>query len=824
MAYEANRGDKEQETARANANNTNNVRNAADVAIASKNPYAMAAGGAVKVADKVTGGKASEALGKAMTKANKVAPGGKKIQNLSNKASESGASDKIGQAARMKNSMGGGAGGGAGAGASAGAGAGASAGAGAASNVGAATGAASKAGGAGPQMGAKTPSEGSQIVSKMPDGTTNNQPVAANSPTTVPIQGEGSSGSSPSSSGSSSKKETSSSSSSSDSEEQEEGGFGKGVGKFLAKQIILTVTLIIAPFLLIILIFVAAISIVTGVFSEYDDAFGMSYTVGEETGNLEYTAMSQEQQDFYDRIKEVKNTMQTQGKTVDALKLVSVFHVISTNNPSVTYKSVTTAMLEEWANAMFDGNTYNETTFKNNLINQIFPKYLQDTTQKQREELADEVLDYIDRYYNLIGKEAKGYSCADTGSCTYDIKGFAIPSAGNVVQNIKVNNLKVRLMECGSPYGNGSDTKAIDQPLVNFEDYVAGVAYAEVGASANEEVLKAQMVVARSFALSRPAAMNNSYGKKLSQEKGEWILQIASCVSDQVFCNIDEGCSYMGGGDGQGGYVRSGKVAGAVRTRDPLPENHPIRTAAAATQGEVLVNSQGYIIATGYTSADQNKWAQMANSGLNYKQILIQNYNQGNRNYGAKDVQKTSCSGNGSSNCVSSGEFASWKQGDPQWGSTPVGSSGKTISQIGCLATSVSMLIAKSGVPVDSSINPFNPGTFVQFLNKNGGFDGGGNFIWAAATKAAPTFIYKGQVSLSGMSQQQKLRRIQEIVSNPGVYATAEVKGNTGQHWVAIDSVSGSTINMMDPSTNATDMWGQYNWSNTSTIAYYQVG
>ena len=32
--------EKDQETARANANNANNIRNAADVAIASKNPYA----------------------------------------------------------------------------------------------------------------------------------------------------------------------------------------------------------------------------------------------------------------------------------------------------------------------------------------------------------------------------------------------------------------------------------------------------------------------------------------------------------------------------------------------------------------------------------------------------------------------------------------------------------------------------------------------------------------------------------------------------------------------------------------------------------------
>ena len=105
MAYEANRDDRDYETARADANNANTIRNAADVAIASKNPYAMAAGAAVKVGDKITDGKASEALGKGFTKVNQVAPGGRQVQNLSNDLSESGLGDKIGQAAAMKNQM-----------------------------------------------------------------------------------------------------------------------------------------------------------------------------------------------------------------------------------------------------------------------------------------------------------------------------------------------------------------------------------------------------------------------------------------------------------------------------------------------------------------------------------------------------------------------------------------------------------------------------------------------------------------------------------------------------------------------------------------------
>ena len=104
MAYEANR-DPEFEKARADANNANTIRNAADVAIATKNPYGVAAGVAVKGADALTDGKASEALGKAMTKANQYSPGGNQVQNLSNNLSESGLGDKIGQAAAMKNQI-----------------------------------------------------------------------------------------------------------------------------------------------------------------------------------------------------------------------------------------------------------------------------------------------------------------------------------------------------------------------------------------------------------------------------------------------------------------------------------------------------------------------------------------------------------------------------------------------------------------------------------------------------------------------------------------------------------------------------------------------
>lgn len=91
-------------------NNANTIKNAADVAIASKNPYAMAAGTAVKMADKFSGGRASKELGKRMNTLNKIAPGGRKIQRASNMLAETGAGDAIGKAASMKSGGGGAAG------------------------------------------------------------------------------------------------------------------------------------------------------------------------------------------------------------------------------------------------------------------------------------------------------------------------------------------------------------------------------------------------------------------------------------------------------------------------------------------------------------------------------------------------------------------------------------------------------------------------------------------------------------------------------------------------------------------------------------------
>lgn len=790
-------------------NNANNVRNAADVAMATKNPYAMAAGAIVKGADKLTGGKSSEMLGKAINQANKVTPGGKTAQNALNKMNESGASDKIGKAASMYNGAQGGAAGGA-------------EGANQASKAADGAKAAEEAKGLKNINQASKNSNPAQQMSDTSGLDNDNDEYKTLGDRFKDLGGSFLDGSAGAGIFGGKKGPSSFLGEEQDNGQEKEADF---TAVFKGTIDIKKVLIFTLPIVFFLLIFIGIISAVGGGVADFDDALGASSVSGGPTGEIEFEASSKDAKKFYERINDVKLDMQEEGKTVDALKIAAVYHVLNITNNKYDYDYMTKNRIEEIAEAMFSGNAYSEEVFRENLTNVIFKKYFSDYSETERETLTDEVFDYIERYYSFIGEDVPmDATCGAAGSCSYNIKGFYLPGRGNVVKQMNVTNLQVRLMECGAPYGNGSYTTPINQALVPFEDYVAGVAYAEIGSSAPIEAIKAQMVAARSFALARPTAMGNSNGKKLSQENGQWVLQISSCVADQVFCNINEGCSWLGGGDGQGGICVSGIKNNAVRTRAALAQDHMIRTAAASTAGEVLVNDQGYIIEAGYLADEQAKFMKYANQGMNYKQILLEVYNSSPRAYRAADIEKMSCQdGTNSVNCgsASTGPYASWKQYQGPWVNVPMGRSGRTVRQIGCLVTSISMLIAKSGVP--TVIPNFNPGTFVQHLNSHGGFDGGGNFQWASVSTAAPTFRWVNKISVAGYSRQQKLNKIVELL-NQGYYVVAEVKGNTGQHWVAIDAVHGSTIIMMDPGSSATDMWAKYNWVNTSALSYFKVG
>lgn len=167
------------------------------------------------------------------------------------------------------------------------------------------------------------------------------------------------------------------------------------------------------------------------------------------------------------------------------------------------------------------------------------------------------------------------------------------------------------------------------------------------------------------------------------------------------------------------------------------------------------------------------------------------------------------------------GEWANWRQKGAPWSNIKIGNTSKSIGDIGCLATSIAILIEKSGVPIP--FQPFNPGTFVEAMNKNGGFDKDGNLYYGPISKVVPNFEYVGSAELLGKTEQEKFRIINEYYSK-GYYLAIEVKGNSGgQHWVAVNNIKGNTINMVDPGSNNINLWLTYNSVNTSQIRYFKA-
>lgn len=168
------------------------------------------------------------------------------------------------------------------------------------------------------------------------------------------------------------------------------------------------------------------------------------------------------------------------------------------------------------------------------------------------------------------------------------------------------------------------------------------------------------------------------------------------------------------------------------------------------------------------------------------------------------------------------GEYVNWRQKGQSWSNIRIGNTSSTIGNIGCLVTSIAILIEKSGA--NNTITPFNPGTFVEALNQNGGFDSGGNLQYAAVNKVVPNFKYVGNVNLRGKSRTEKLALITQYF-NQGYFITIEVKGATpgNQHWVAITNVNGNNVVIVDPASDKTDLWSAYEWSKSSQFNYFKA-
>lgn len=446
-------------------------------------------------------------------------------------------------------------------------------------------------------------------------------------------------------------------------------------------------------------------------------------------------------------------------------------------------------------------------TFITYLIANYFPSQYPNYFHNMVKDLSDDHKEFLDKRKNmkniiyslkggydyLTGKDygyvGGGPSCSiNNSNCSYNVK-----SADN--KNIAITNAKVKLLKC-----NGTES---NEALVDFEKYILGVLYAS-NTSTPLEALKAEAIAVRGYTLKNG---ENSHDKnlKIYQKNRQWIIPMINCsINEQFYCDPEKGCTK------DGNEIYSGTVEGKVQFKKALPSNSELRNAVSDTGGKVLVDGEN-ILYTKYNSADKNKWSTSASKGEDAYQALAQTFGSNFR------LIANNCSG-----CVTTiiGDFLSWRQKGESWSNLPLGSNGYTIGQIGCLATSVAKVIAMSGTKV--TIDNFNPGTMVTYLNKHGGFSGS-NWLWNSPqqTGLTPNFIHRGSVNLQGKSRQEKALKAKEYLSR-GYYLILQVGVGDYQHWVAAIGATNNDIIMSDTETNKEKVWDVYKPEYTVQFHYYE--
>lgn len=389
--------------------------------------------------------------------------------------------------------------------------------------------------------------------------------------------------------------------------------------------------------------------------------------------------------------------------------------------------------------------------------------------------------EYMASHFNsFINKFGGG-----TGNCKYD------------VGESSYSNVKVRLYK-----NDRFELVYSDDRLIDFDKYILGVAYQEVGGgtdSISEQVFKTQAIAARSYALTRGKKMAGVKALQITEENGYTVVNIRQTTSDQAYCDPDEG------------YLPSGQLSNCSSGHLRLPDDSPLRTWIKEVDGVVLVDSNGEVVNTPYFDKDQIAWRALAQSGMTSDEIILKHYNAAEKGYtlNATCVKTSSVEG-----------AEGWKQCDPRWGNMYVGS--KTICSIGCALTSISIQLARSGVQLNVS-GEFNPGTFMQTHKSNGGFSD--NIITWNVSRIAPNFKLIASHEVLFGTKENKIKTLKKYAAD-GEYIVLGVRHGVGQdigHYVAYNDSSSDEIFIFDPAGNTTGKLFHDYPAMANTITSFQV-
>ncbi len=254
----------------------------------------------------------------------------------------------------------------------------------------------------------------------------------------------------------------------------------------------------------------------------------------------------------------------------------------------------------------------------------------------------------------LLGNEVSknvnsgGRSRRSSSHCTYDLKG--ITSSGRV----NLNSVTVELMKCDTTEGSVDVLETVD-----LEKYVLGVALAEAGPDAPDEALKAQIIAARNFVLTRNRQMceedpDNCW---IGYNKSSESIKIRACENDQVYWDYEKDIYRVNRGDVS---LYSPEVdstsTGAILWQGALSESQKehVLEVAATVKGKVLVDQNENVMSLGYKSSETDTFVSEANAGKTYSDILY-------TVYGSRDFNSAFCTTMGN---IDYGDYTLSSDGD----------------------------------------------------------------------------------------------------------------------------------------------------------------
>lgn len=377
-------------------------------------------------------------------------------------------------------------------------------------------------------------------------------------------------------------------------------------------------------------------------------------------------------------------------------------------------------------------NSMSEDEFVNYLKDKYFKtesgyRYLFSyVSSDKQDEFADAIIEDL-----KIKKEYFKNYIYDVVICSNSSTNLGYSYAGDIIQGEAVVVLKDSSSGVFSTIKSSDTLYGTDDLSLDLKRYVMGVAYAEVGDGIKREAeAKAVMISAKSFVLGRtgtghdiPGVMGMGY--KTEQQDGKTIFYMRASTGDQDFCDVYEGCK-SGSRYAKKLQKDSYNTETLANTKDKLDSTSlaNLEKWYDETASEFVYDSKYKQFAGNqyqdYNSQcqvgsclSQNKAANLAKAGKNYKEILYglegaysdDRYEKFDMQTKTLSKESSSCealSTNGQCG-IPDEKFVYYSQYDGKWkNSTFCGRTveacgqdrSATIGEAACGVTSMSMVIA----------------------------------------------------------------------------------------------------------------------------------